>query len=200
MVKGRAEKDTGGGRSLILQNVLDVLDLKHAQRVSELSQALAKEAGLNERETLLVSKGAMYHDIGKIAIPKSILEANRGLTDAERRTVEKHVEYGLSILAAYTGQEMSVAKTIIATHHEHWDGSGYPQGLKGEQIPLCGRIVAICDVFDALISVRPYKRVWPVGEAIQYLADRSGTQFDPLLTDKFIRNVAVQLGKAGVKV
>ncbi|MGG1878821.1 HD-GYP domain-containing protein [Paenibacillus cisolokensis] len=172
---------------MILENVLNILDRYHARRVSDLSMSLARHLGLSEREVGLIGQGALYHDIGKIAIPTSLLESKDKFSEEERRLMQRHVEYGLSILSVYTGEVMEAAKVIVVSHHERWDGQGYPYGLMGEKIPLYGRIVAICDVFDALCSERPYKAAWPLGQVLDYIKSQSEKAFDPRLTEAFLQ-------------
>ncbi|WP_301627261.1 HD-GYP domain-containing protein [Paenibacillus apis] len=167
-----------------------MLDRDHARRVSELSKSLARQLGLCEHEIHLIGQGALYHDIGKIAIPTSLLESKEKFNEEERRLMQRHVEYGLSILSVHTGEEMEAAREIIASHHERWDGQGYPHGLMGEEIPLYGRIVAVCDVFDALCSDRSYKAAWPVGKALDYIRGQSGETFDPRVTEAFMQMLA----------
>lgn len=175
---------------MILENVLNMLDRDHARRVSELSKSLARQLGLCEHEIHLIGQGALYHDIGKIAIPTSLLESKEKFNEEERRVMQRHVEYGLSILSVHTGEVMEVAREIIASHHERWDGQGYPHGLMGEEIPLYGRIVTVCDVFDALCSDRSYKAAWPVGKALDYIRRQSGEAFDPRVTEAFMQMMA----------
>ncbi|WP_051290018.1 HD-GYP domain-containing protein [Paenibacillus massiliensis] len=174
---------------MILKNVLDMLDPEHSKRVSVLSMDLARALKLSEREIELIGYGALYHDIGKISIPTSILESTSKLNEEDFKLMQRHVDYGLSILSVYTGEEMQAAQEIVASHHERWDGLGYPHGLMGEEIPLCGRIVSICDVFDALSSQRTYKADWPLGKVLDHVKSQRGTAFDPRLTDVFLEMV-----------
>lgn len=174
---------------MILQNVLRMVDPEHANRVSVLATTFARMLSMSERDVELVGIGAKYHDIGKISIPLSILQSPKPLTEEQQEMMKRHVEYGLSILSVYNSEEMNVAKTIIATHHERWDGQGYPTGLKGEEIPLVGRIVMLCDVFDVLSSERPYKPAWALGRVLDYIRQERGKAFDPDLTDKFLEMI-----------
>lgn len=174
---------------MILQNVLRIVDPEHASRVSVLATDFARMLSITEREAELIGIGAKYHDIGKISIPLSILQSPKPLTVVQQEMMQRHVEYGLSILSVYNSEEMDVAKTIIATHHERWDGTGYPNQLKGEEIPLAGRIVALCDVFDALSSERPYKSAWALGQVLDYIRYERGKAFDPELTDTFLNMI-----------
>ncbi|MNW47270.1 Cyclic di-GMP phosphodiesterase response regulator RpfG [compost metagenome] len=172
---------------MILENVLNMLDRDHARRVSDLSISLARHLGISEHEVCLIGQGAMYHDIGKIAIPTSLLKSTHKFNEDEHRLMQRHVEYGISILSVHTGEKMEIAKTIVASHHERWDGHGYPYGLMGEEIPLYGRIVAICDVFDALCSERPYKAAWPKEKVLDYVKEESGESFDPRVAEAFLQ-------------
>ena len=181
--------------SLILRSVLSALDDGgHSVRVSRLVYALSKEVGLDTNTSTLFSLASRYHDIGKLMLPKHILDSVEPLTEGERRVIQKHITYGLNVLTKYQGEEADVARMIIATQHEHWDGNGYPKGLKAEEIPLCGRITAICDVYDALTSDRPYRSAWPPEMATAYIRERSGTQFDPNLVKPFLRVVMQPVG------
>ncbi|GJM78045.1 HD-GYP domain-containing protein [Paenibacillus sp. MB22_1] len=174
---------------MILENVLNILDHNHARRVSKLSMSLARQLGLSEHEIHLIGQGALYHDIGKIAIPTSLTSKEK-FNEEDRRLMQRHVEYGLSILSVHTGEEMEAARAIIASHHERWNGQGYPHGLMGEAIPLYGRIVAVCDVFDALCSDRPYKAAWPASKALDYIKGQSGEAFDPRVVEAFLQMMA----------
>lgn len=174
---------------MLYENVLNMVDRAHAERVSSLSRALACSAGLPKEQCSLIADAALYHDIGKIGVPRAILESSAPLTDEQRSIMEKHVQYGLSILKIQDRPEMQMAKQVIATHHERWDGSGYPNRLQGEEIPLSGRIVALSDVFDALIFSRPYKPAWSIERAAEYIRKGSGTMFDPGLIRPFLEAI-----------
>jgi putative two-component system response regulator len=172
---------------MIFQNVLELLeDQGHAERVSQLAYRLSRTIGLKERESELISRASRYHDIGKIVIPRKVLQLQTPLSEMEYKMVQRHVQFGLALMEVHTGEEILLAKSIIATHHEHWDGCGYPNGLKGEDIPICGRIVALCDVFDALRSERPYKKPWPLDWVLEFISVKAGKQFDPNLAEQFI--------------
>jgi putative two-component system response regulator len=130
--------------------------------------------------------------VGKIAISDSILNKPGRLTPEEFEEMKKHTTFGIQVIeqieaAAEESDFLSFAKIFAGTHHEKWDGTGYPAGLRGEAIPLPGRLMAIADVYDALTSERPYKKSFPHGEAVQIIVEGRGTHFDPLLTDMFIR-------------
>lgn len=155
----------------------------HSQRVTEMTIRLAREMGFSEQELISVRKGALLHDIGKLGIPDSILHKPGKLTPEERKTIELHPKYAYQWISPIKFLNDSI--DIPYCHHEKWDGTGYPQGLKGEDIPLAARIFAIIDVWDALLSDRPYRAAWPKEKAIEYIKSLSGTQFDPKVVDKF---------------
>ncbi len=158
----------------------------HIIRMSKIAALIGKAAGMNEESCDLLLNAAPMHDIGKIGIPDEILLKPEGLAPDEWRTMQSHAQIGADILSGDCSALLDMASVIALTHHEKWDGSGYPHGLKGEQIPLVGRLCALADVFDALTSVRPYKTAWPEQEAVNYLVDESGRHFDPKLIDYFL--------------
>jgi putative two-component system response regulator len=131
----------------------------------------------------LLSTLAPLHDIGKVGVPDSILHKAGPLEPAEWETMRRHTTIGAEILTGSRSPVVRMAEEIALTHHERWDGSGYPRGLVGQEIPLVGRICAVSDVFDALVSARPYKPAWPIDEALAELERRAGTLFDPTLVD-----------------
>lgn len=157
----------------------------HVLRVGAYVRILAKAAGLDEAQQEMFELAAPMHDIGKIAISDNILLKEGKLTDEEFAIMKTHAEKGAEILANQSAPIMSLAREIALTHHEKWDGSGYPAGLKGEQIPLSGRMVALADVFDALSSERPYKQAWPLADIRQFLHAQRGKLFDPDLVQLF---------------
>lgn len=156
----------------------------HTQRVTELTVRLARRMGLSESELVHMRRGALLHDIGKMGIPDSILHKAGPLTDAEREIMRQHPQYARDLLSEI--RFLHPALDIPYCHHEKWDGSGYPRGLKGEHIPLSARIFAVADVWDALSSDRPYRKAWPRGEVINYLRDQSGRHFDPRVIHLFL--------------
>ena len=157
----------------------------HILRMSHYSKVMALAYGLTENAADNLLHAAPMHDIGKIGIPDSIMLKPGKLTDEEFTIMKTHPEIGAEILGDSDSDLIALAKTVSLTHHEKWDGSGYPKGLKGENIPLEGRIVAIADVFDALTSKRPYKDAWPVQEAVDFIHEQSGKHFDPSLVALF---------------
>jgi CHASE2 domain-containing sensor protein len=158
----------------------------HIGRIGALSYRLALAAGLSADEAELIQRASAMHDLGKIAIPDQILRKPGPLDPFERAIIERHTTVGGELLAGSRSPLVQLAEVIARTHHERWDGTGYPMGLAGEAIPLAGRICAVCDVFDALVSDRPYKRAWSVEEARDELRAQSGRHFDPRLVERFL--------------
>ena len=159
----------------------------HVVRVCHYSRIIAQALGLPEHEADLLYNTAALHDTGKIGIPDSILLKPGRLNDEEWKIMRTHCAIGYEIIGANQNRLLKSAATIALTHHERWDGSGYPKGLKGSEIPLCGRIVAVVDMFDALTSERPYKKAWSVGDAVEEVGRCSGGHFDPQIVDAFMR-------------
>lgn len=158
----------------------------HILRMSHYSRLLAKAAGLPEEQCDLILLAAPMHDIGKIGIPDKVLLKPEKLDPDEWKVMQTHVEIGNKLLSGNDEIPlMKMARNIALSHHERWDGKGYPNGTAGEDIPLEGRICAISDVFDALTSVRPYKEAWPVEKAMALIAEESGSHFDPNLASLF---------------
>src|SRR5687768_2216073 len=161
----------------------------HLLRMSHYAELLAETLGLSEEEVATLTSAAPLHDIGKIGIPDAVLLKRGGLTDAEFAVMRQHPLIGYEILRDSQSRFVQMGALIALRHHERWDGSGYPEGLKGNQIPLPARIVAVADVFDALTSERPYKRAWTAEEAFDYMRANRGTLFDP----------AVKIGRASCR-
>lgn len=161
---------------------------KHVQRVALYSKLLAKEFGQDEEYQDRIFISAPFHDLGKIGIPDSVLLKKGKLTDDEYNTMKEHPKIGYDILKHSKSKYLKMGAEISLSHHERWDGNGYPQGFAGEDIPLSGRIVSIADVFDALTSVRPYKKRWEIQDAFDFLDENKGSHFDPVLVELFIKN------------
>jgi putative two-component system response regulator len=161
----------------------------HTERVGRTSALLARAAGVTDDLAELIEKAAPLHDLGKVGVPDSVLLKPGKLSAEEFELVRTHTTIGAQIIGETTSEVLTVARVIAETHHERWNGLGYPYGLEGEAIPLPGRVVAVCDVFDALTHERPYKRAWTVDEAVQELVTESGRFFDPELVDLFIDQV-----------
>ena len=168
----------------------------HARRIGAYAGGLGSALGLNREECERLELAATLHDIGKVGIPDSILKKAGDLTCEERREMETHVAIGARMLDGGTHPLVRTAHLVALTHHENWDGTGYPQGLSGEAIPLVGRIVAVCDVYDALVSARPYKDAWPATDALDEIRRLSGTKFDPAVVAAFLRCHANVLPRA----
>jgi len=159
----------------------------HVRVVGETSYLIAKKLGLSEKECEIIRKAATMHDVGKIAVPDKILLKPGRLTEEEFKEIITHTKVGAKLLANGNYDEIKMAETIALYHHERWDGKGYPNGLKGEQIPLAARICKVADVFSALISERPYKKAWDVEKAVQEVIQGKGTLFDPKVVDAFLQ-------------
>lgn len=159
----------------------------HVVRMSHICRLVAQQAGLGPEAVQLLFQTAAMHDVGKIGIPDEILLKPGPLDAEERKIVRQHPQIGADIIGRHDNELLATARTIALTHHERWDGGGYPQGLKGEQIPLFGRIVAIADVFDALMNRRPYKEAMSASQALAVMAEERGGAFDPMLLDCFFQ-------------
>lgn len=155
----------------------------HLLRMSHYAEVIAEALGMPDEETRILTSAAPLHDIGKIGIPDAVLLKRGSLTDEEFAVMRRHPLIGYEILRDSRSRFVQMGALIALRHHERWDGSGYPDGLKGDTIPLPARIVAVADVFDALTSVRPYKPAWSPEEALSYLKSHSGTLFDPACVD-----------------
>jgi HD-GYP domain-containing protein (c-di-GMP phosphodiesterase class II) len=162
---------------------------QHIFKMSNYCTMLGNSIGLSDRKNTLLFQAAPMHDIGKIGISDKILLKPGKLTTNEFKIMKSHSKIGANLLSGPNSDLIKVAKNIALTHHEKWDGSGYPGGLIGTEIPLAGRIIAVCDVFDALTSQRPYKKPWPIDKAIAELKLNAGAHFDPRLVRAFIKNV-----------
>lgn len=158
---------------------------EHIQRVTELGMQLAELMGLSSETLVYIRRGALLHDIGKIAIPDAILRKAGPLNEEEWQIVRKHPQYARDLLVNIPYLRSAI--DIPYCHHEKWDGSGYPRGLKGEQIPLAARIFAVVDVYDALTSNRPYRSAWPPEKALAYIQEQAGTHFDPQVVEVFLK-------------
>lgn len=159
---------------------------QHTRRVGELSEALARNLGLPADQATLIRRAATLHDVGKIGIADQILLKRGPLSPEEIDVMKTHAAVGARILTGGRSPLMTLAEEIALTHHERWDGSGYPRGLKGEAIPLAGRIVAVADAFDALLSHRPYREALPMEEAIGLITAGAGAHFDPMVVDALL--------------
>ena len=161
----------------------------HIARVAHYSKLISGEYGLDEYEQNIVFHASPLHDIGKVGISDAILLKPGKLDEEEMNKMKEHSSIGYHILEHHENPYLKAGSWIAYTHHEKYDGSGYPNGLKGEDIHIYGRITAIADVFDALTSIRPYKKAWTFEQAIEFLKEQSGSHFDPLLCKIFIDNI-----------
>jgi putative two-component system response regulator len=160
---------------------------QHTQRVGQLAAHLAQDLGLPKQQVELIRLAAPLHDLGKIGIPDHILLKPGRFSPGEYEQMKTHATIGARILSGGRYPLLRMAEEIAYTHHERWDGSGYPLGLDGEAIPLTGRIVAVADAFDALTHERPYKHAWPIAEALAEIVRQSGEKFDPSVVAALVR-------------
>jgi CHASE2 domain-containing sensor protein len=161
----------------------------HLERIGRLCERLGLALGMSEAEAETLRHASLLHDVGKVAVPDAILTKPGPLTDEEWEVMRRHAAEGAAMLAGSRAPVMRMAEEIALTHHERWDGTGYPNGLAREAIPLVGRICAVCDVFDALRSRRPYKEPWSLRDALAELARERGRHFDPEVVDAFLAMV-----------
>jgi len=172
-----------------LEGLLEILALRdletqgHTYRVTGITVMLARKMGVREVDIDLIRQGAMLHDIGKIGIPDSILFKPGPLTEQEWAVMKQHPHYAYRILSRI--EDLKPAFEIPLYHHEKWDGSGYPFGLKGDDIPFAARLFSVSDVFDALTSKRPYRPAWSRKRALAHIKARAGTSFDPSIVPVF---------------
>jgi putative two-component system response regulator len=159
----------------------------HTERISVTATLLARELGLPESEVAVVGDAAPLHDIGKLGVSDAVLLKPGKLTEEEIAHVRRHAELGARILSGSSSDVLQAGEAIALSHHEWWDGTGYPAGLSGDEIPLYGRLVAVADVFDALTHRRPYKDAWCVEDAVDEIRRLSGLQFDPKIVEAFER-------------
>jgi putative nucleotidyltransferase with HDIG domain len=156
----------------------------HTKRVTRLALHLARAMGMSEADLVHMRRGILLHDMGKMGIPDTILLKEGPLDEEEAKVMRMHTQYAFEMLAPIS--YLRPALDIPASHHEKWDGTGYPRGLKAEQIPLAVRIFAVVDVYDALTSDRPYRKAWSKKKALQYIVDEKGKSFDPRVVDVFM--------------
>lgn len=161
----------------------------HVIRMSYYCKTMAAAIGMSDQEVELILNASPMHDIGKIGIPDNILSKPGKLDAQERAIMEQHTTIGAKIIGEHHNPLLDMARTVALTHHEKWNGTGYPQRLKGHDIPLAGRIVAVADVFDALVSKRPYKEAWSFERAVSVIKEESGKHFDPELVKVFLANL-----------
>jgi putative two-component system response regulator len=158
----------------------------HVIRMAHICRLIGVQAGLGPAALQLLFQAAALHDVGKIGVPDQILLKPGPLNDAEWSLMRRHPQIGADIIGQHDNELLTMARTIAVSHHERFDGTGYPMGLKGEQIPLVGRIVALADVFDALMSQRPYKPAFSAARSLEIMMGERGKHFDPVLLDCFL--------------
>ena len=174
-----------------LSRALDLRDREtegHSRRVTDLTVKLAEAMGMGEEELMHIRRGALLHDVGKIGIPDSILHKPSTLTEEEWVIMRKHPQFAYDML--HSIEYLRPALDIPYSHHEKWDGTGYPRGLKGEEIPLTARLFAVADVWDALTSDRPYRAAWNKEQALEYIREQSGKHFDPQVVELFFKIIS----------
>jgi len=181
------------GRLYLVSEFRDDETNEHTMRVGTSAWMLTLAAGAPSEEAAVVRQAAPLHDLGKIGIPDAVLLKPGKLTPDEFEIIRQHPTIGATIIGDTSSEVLQMARVIAETHHERWNGEGYPAGLRGEDIPLAGRVVAVCDVFDALTHERPYKAAWTVEQAIDELVGQRGAFFDPELVDLFVDRVLPQL-------
>lgn len=159
----------------------------HVIRVGFYARLIALESGMSKTQAELLFNAAPLHDLGKIGIPDTILLKPGPLDDDEWEIMRQHSEIGAHIIGDTDSELLKLAKEIALTHHEQWNGKGYPKGLRGKEIPLAGRIITLVDAFDALLNERCYKRAWSIDETVNYIRKERGKRFDPELVDLFVR-------------
>lgn len=172
-------------RLLLTAQYSDDNTLEHTRRVALLAVALGRELGLSQRDLWLLERAAPLHDLGKVAVPDEILLKQDRLTADEYAVVKTHCAVGARILEGSDLELVRVAETIVRSHHERWDGRGYPEGLHGARIPLMARIVHVADVFDVLVHERPHKEAWTFVRASEELKQNAGKQFDEAVVAAF---------------
>ena len=165
----------------------------HTNRVTNLTMELARFIGISKADLVHLRRGVLLHDIGKMGVPDEILHKEGPLTDKEWIEMRKHPQYAFDLL--YPISFLRPSLDVPYSHHEWWDGSGYPQKLKGEEIPLAARIFAVVDVWDALLSDRPYRKAWKKAKAVKYLREQAGTHFDPNIVETFLKMMDAQVEK-----
>jgi len=186
-----------------IEGWVQALDLRdkesegHTRRVTDMTVELARMMGIDDETIAHYRRGALLHDVGKLGIPDSILHKSGPLTEDEQKIMQRHTQYAYQWLSRI--DYLRPALHIPYSHHEKWDGTGYPQGLKGEAIPLEARIFAVVDVWDALLSERPYKTSWSVDRAAKYIDSQKNLHFDPYIADIFLKHFISTFTKSNEK-
>lgn len=192
----RLEHEIAQAQNFALNKLVEAVDMRsketgeHISRMAHYARLLGSLSGMNDEDLDLLEAAAPLHDVGKVAIPDAILLKPGRLTDEEMEVMRTHAAIGAQLLTGTDSRMLQLAETIALTHHEKWDGSGYPSGLSGEDIPLAGRIVALADVFDAVLSNRVYKNAMSFEEALAIIEEGAGRHFDPTLAQTFLESAA----------
>lgn len=177
----------------VLQRLIEAVSCSHGEtgdhiiRMSQYAVEIARELGWSEAELDMLLQASPLHDIGKIGIPPSLLDKPDQLTKEERKVIQDHCLLGARILQGGSSDLVKMAEDIALSHHERWDGKGYPYGLKGDKIPMAARIVSVADVLDALTCTRAYKRAWMLEDSVNEIVECAGTQFDPQVVEALVR-------------
>jgi HD-GYP domain-containing protein (c-di-GMP phosphodiesterase class II) len=189
-MRQRESSSSSVGRDRVLESLARTVEVRdnhsqgHSRRVAKNAVVLGAALGLGAEELDVLYWAALLHDIGKIAVPEYILMKNGRLSEDEFAEIRRHPGYGADLLASVS-QDFRPIADVVRAHHERWDGLGYPLGYRGDEIPKLSRIIAIVDVFEALTSLRPYRSPMPVGQALRYVVNGAGTQFDPRIVPVF---------------
>ena len=184
-----SDASTFGNVAVVLAGLLEQKDpatLEHGMRVYRYAERLGRALGTSGVELDVVRRAAYLHDVGKLNVPDEILNKPGNLTADERRMTELHTTCGENLLSESRNAHMRTIAAAVGAHHENFDGTGYPRRLKGEQIPLAARIIAVCDTFDVITSDRPYHKAQPAADALAELRANAGTQFDPQIVEAFM--------------
>ena len=202
MLDGMEEEMLDPGEAELLGRLAELIASRrlesaaHMRRIGDYSALLARASGLESEESGRIGMAAPLHDVGKVGIADEILFKQGELDPVEREEMQRHARAGHELLADTSSDVMRLAAEIALTHHERYDGSGYPQGLEGAEIPVAGRIAAVADVFDALVCDRPYRRALTLEDAIKIMLKGRGDQFDPDLLDHFVGELDTVLDAA----
>jgi PAS domain S-box-containing protein len=199
----RAIDDLRASRQETVERLARALEMhdgetgRHVHRMASIAAFLGEQLGLDRDRVLLLRAAAPMHDVGKVATPDGVLQKQGPLTPAEREVMERHTTVGYEILADSDSELLQLAARIALTHHEHWDGHGYPRGIEAEEIPIEGRITAVADVFDALLSDRCYRAALSVDDAVEVIGEGRGTHFDPQVVDALLDNLEAAISLRG---
>ncbi len=181
----------------MIQTLADLIEHRseetgeHVKRVAEMTKILIRKFVEDEERVKMIELASMLHDVGKIGIPDNVLNKPARLTEEEFEIMKRHSTIGYEILSKYDNEIFKIAATIARWHHENWDGSGYPDGLKGEEIPIEARVVSIVDTYDALRSDRVYRKAWSEEETIEYIKKMTGIKFDPKVVEEFFKSYEI---------